>query len=97
MGLVKKAPPDDDVVTLLTRINGPEPAYEVQWSRSFIRIYASGKIRKLSQAKMPNRKGDVAVRNSGWRKMRPAPGETLEQFIERKLGEGYRREDANRN
>jgi len=79
---------DDPVTLVLTRTGGPQPLLDVQWTRSTIKVYASGRIMRQVQAKKPNRKGRIAVCSSGWCRVRPADG--VQAYIDRLKQAGFR-------
>ena len=80
-----RTPPLRAVVCTLVRTGGPQPKYEVDWTRTVIRVYDTGFVYKKVEAFMFNRKGTKARRCSGWVKVGPLRDETVEHYRERMI------------
>jgi len=74
-------------VIVLVRTGGPQPEYDVVWTRGTVKVLASGTMLRRSEAKKPNRKGRLAVCSSGWRRVRPAD---VERYVDRLKLAGFR-------
>jgi len=53
------------LLTML-HVGPPRPELDIRWSRQIVRVFPNRRIFRRVQAKMPNRTGIIAVRNSGW-------------------------------
>ena len=62
----RKLPPPSQLAFTLVRTSGPQEDLEVLWTRTTVRVYRDGRKYRRVEAKMPNRKGRIAVRRSPW-------------------------------
>ena len=74
---------------LLVRTGGPQPEYDVMWTRGTIKIAANGRIYYKGEAQKVNRRGRVAVSSCGWKRIRLSYL-TLEQYVERMKLQGFK-------
>lgn len=75
-----RIPPLRAVVLTLTRAGGPQPTLDIDWTRTTIRVYDTGAVYRRVEAFMPNRQSRMAIRSSGWLR------------VKRTTVEDYRRE-----
>jgi hypothetical protein len=85
-----KAIPLRGVLLVMVRVSGPNPLYDVDWSRSTVQIRENRSIWERIEVKGLNRKGVKALRRVPWKRINwlHAP---LDQYQRHLEAEGYRR------
>ena len=84
-----KTPPAKDAVFILVRVRGPQPLYDVDWSRNTLRVFPTGQIFSKVEVKCINHKGVKAVRSTGWRRIAKLRHVTPAEYREQMLQGGF--------
>ena len=90
---VKTLPKGKPLLTMV-RVGGPQPLYDVEWTRNTIRVYPNNQIWRKCQSRSLNNKGVMAVRASRWFWSTAFCTQSIASYQKHLEGLGYRRLEA---